>query len=204
MRWSRSRAGGRVLVVSGPDGAGKSSLADAVEARLAGEEVRRFHHRPGILPRRSQSEVPVTEPHADPPYGRVLSLAKSLYLFADFVLGWSFVIAPLRRRGAYVILERGWWDVTVDRRRYRLAVPAPVLSALGRALPAPDLHVVLDAPPEVFYERKKELPVEEIERQSAAWRTLAAGGKAVVLDATLPVEVLADDVCNRMGRGTDA
>ncbi|HEV2756065.1 MAG TPA: hypothetical protein VG318_09855 [Actinomycetota bacterium] len=204
MRSSGSSRRGRVVVISGPDGAGKSTLADAIEARLGTSGVRRFHHRPGILPRRSGSDGPVLEPHADPPYPRPVSLAKTIYLFADFLVGWGVLIAPRRRRGAYVIMERGWWDVVVDQRRYRLDVPGWVLRGLGRLLPAPDLHVVLDAPPELIYERKRELSVEEIGRQSAAWRSLARGGRAVVLDASRPVDALAAEVCERLRGDADA
>jgi ABC-type cobalamin/Fe3+-siderophores transport system ATPase subunit len=45
------RRGGVILIV-GPDGAGKSSLADALEAGpLAGRVVLRVHQRARLLPR---------------------------------------------------------------------------------------------------------------------------------------------------------
>jgi hypothetical protein len=143
----------------------------------------------------SAQEGPVTEPHADPPYPVILSLAKTGYLFLDFLLGWAFRVRPWVRRGGWVVLERGWWDIAVDPRRYRLRAPARTAWLLGRFLPAPDLTVVLEAPDTVLLSRKRELPAEELGRQRDAWRNgLPGGARPVYLDASLPALELAERV----------
>lgn len=192
-RGRRAPARGAVLSVVGPDGVGKSTLIDAVVAgSLDGHDIMRIRNV-GLLPRRTLPQVPVTEPHKDPPYPPLVSLAKVAYVYADYLLGWFFRIRPFLRRGGWVILERGWWDMAVDPKRYRMKLPSRLLWWLGRLLPHPDLVLVLEAPAEVVLERKRELPLEELRRQSRLWRErLPDSQPHVFLDASLPAhEVLA-------------
>jgi RecA/RadA recombinase len=198
---------GGVIGVCGPDGVGKTTLCDAlVSDVLAGREV--LHVRfPGLLPRRDPvkrrelrlgagvtlPEDPEAFPErAYPPqYSAAKSLAKTLYLFVDFWLGWVVNVAPLTRRGGWVVFERGWWDHAVDARRYRLRSPR-LVRGLGQLLPRWDLVLVLDAPADLIRARKPELPTEEIRRQSRSWREVfPARQRRAYLDASRPAaEVL--------------
>lgn len=60
--------------------------------------------------------------------------------------------------------------MAVDPRRYRLNVPPALVRRLGGLVPKPDLLVLLDLPPAVAHDRKKEISLAEIERQLKAWR----------------------------------
>lgn len=181
-------ARGQVVVVTGPDGAGKSAVADALATGVLAAGLARFHHRPGVLPARAVHEGPVTEPHAHTPYPRWLSLAKLLYLFCDFWLGWVLRIRPVVRRGGNVIMERGWWDLLVDQRRYRLDVPPSLIRMLGRLLPRPNLTVVLTGPAASLLARKAELPEPELQRQLDAWRDVPAKPlRGVTVDVNQPL-----------------
>ena len=186
---------GRSIVIVGPDGAGKSALAAAVTERLGGpEQVMHAHLRSSILPRRTRHDGPVTEPHAREPYGRYASVAKVAWLFADMQAMWRVHVPLTLRRGRHVVVERGWWDLAVDPRRYRLASPDPALRLAGR-FPEPDLEVVLTGPARILAERKPELPVAEIDRQSRAWRDLRPSGPGVLhLDADRPITDLVEAV----------
>jgi thymidylate kinase len=165
---------GKVIVIAGPDGCGKSTVADAVERLLDPSPVKRLHHRPAVLPMRTKHNGPVLEPHKHAPYHRWLATAKLMYLFLDYQLGWLLRIAPFTRRGGVVILERGWWDLLVDQARYRLFVPASLIGFLGHLLPRPTVTIVLTATPSVIMGRSCELPEQELFRQIEAWKTVPA------------------------------
>jgi thymidylate kinase len=185
---------GGVIMVAGPDGSGKTTLAQGLAQTLfADVPVLQVHHRRGIgrLPGR-QPRGSTSEPHRHAPYPAVVSLGKVFYLFVDFLYGWLATIRPFVRSGGWVILQRDWWDLLVDPKRYRLR-PVPRLGRfLGRLLPEPDLTVILEADPEVILVRKAELPPTELARQSAAWRAVRPPGRSCVyLDAARPAgEVL--------------
>ena len=167
---SGQRRGG-VLTVVGPDGTGKSTLCDALIAGvLADGPVLRVHHRFGVLPTRGGDTSDVSEPHGEQPYGTVVSTLKVLALFVDYWLGWILRVRPFVRDGGWVVLERGWWDLVVDPRRYRLRPGGRLVRALGRLLPAADLILVLEAPAATLLARKAELPEAELVKQMRAWQ----------------------------------
>ena len=183
----RARHGGVVAVV-GPDGVGKTTVAAALSQSLTGLPVV-LMRQPSVLPHRTRHSGPVTEPHSQSPDGPLLSLAKTLYLYVDFALGWLFRVRPITRRGGWVIAERGWWDYVVDPRRYRLhPSTARVARWLGRMLPRSDLVLVLEAPAETILARKSELTASEISRQIDVWRQLPLRERRVYIDASRPTD----------------
>lgn len=187
----RRRLGSYVLLV-GPDGSGKSTLARKLieESGSGFTKVVHIHWRPGLLPR-AGSLVGVkagdpTKPHADAPHGSVLSLALLAYDWLDFFLGMWLRVVPTRAGGGLVVMERGWFDIAVDPRRYHLTVSHKLVELLGRLLPSPDLVLVLEAEPRVLRGRKAELPLAELSRQMGRWReiTFPRSTRRLLVDAS--------------------
>ena len=154
-----------------------------------------------------------TDPHGRPPHGSGLSVVALGYYWLDFVLGGLLRVGPTRSRSGLVIIERGWWDVAVDPRRYRMRVPPALIRVLGHLLPRPDLMLVLRAPESVLASRKGEISDEEARRQNAAWRTVSQRVERAYIDASASIdevvaqardaifERLSDRAVRRLGSG---
>jgi energy-coupling factor transporter ATP-binding protein EcfA2 len=191
---------GLYIMVVGPDGTGKSTLAHALPGLLKGTFRRwqTFHWRPGLLPRPGRligrGESDHQRPHSRSPYGPIQSTALLGYYWLDSLIGGWLRNWPLRVRTGLVIAERGWWDVAVDPRRYRLTSPPWLVRALGFFLLRPDLVLLPQGPPQAIFERKSEISMEELERQASAWdQVLPADVPVVRLDASRPAIEVANE-----------
>jgi hypothetical protein len=188
---------GLTVHVVGPDGSGKSTfvgrLMEATEPLFRRRQ--RVHWAPGVLPRsrRSGGEPggEVTQPHGREPRSVPASYLALAYYWLDNLIGGWFVLGHVRRRTGLVVVERGWWDIAVDPRRYRMRVAPRIVRFLGAFLPSPDAIFVLDGPADLLASRKAELPEEEIDRQLSAWRDLAPKVSTTMrLDASYAVDTL--------------
>jgi hypothetical protein len=123
-----ARPTGLLVLLVGPDGSGKSTLADCLSELCKQMFTRqaRYHWRPGLLPRpgafAGRRLANPTRPHARPPRSRASSCILLGYYWFDFLLGGWLLTWPARLRSGLVVMERGWWDILVDPRRYRLDV----------------------------------------------------------------------------------
>lgn len=188
---------GLILIV-GPDGAGKSTFATHLEslARGDGVPVRHDHYRPGILFGVSGDALPVTRPRDQIPRGTAISAVKLLLVLVDSLIGSVGTWRRARRSGV-VLLERGWYDMAVDPMRYRLPERlAGVVLLLGRLLPRADVAVILSGDPAQIHKRKPEIGRLEVQRQLESWRRIArsAAREVVELDS---VRFPADAQANR-------
>ena len=194
---------GVVVVIAGPDGAGKSSLAGALASGGDDGRILWLHHRPRMLPsRRGGLGDPVTDPYGDAPYPWPVSVMKVVYYWLDYLLGWVLRVRPALRRGGAAVIERGWWDLAADPRRYRMQRVEGVVRAFGALLPRPAHTFVLTADVELLQERTGDnLTAAELSAQMAAHRRVFAGRRAVTfLDASESVSQLHGRVCAALGQ----
>jgi thymidylate kinase len=188
------RPSGLVLAVLGADGAGKSTVIDAIAPVLDqathGAFYRR-HLRPGFLPPLGRlrgartNSGPVTDPHGSTPAGWIGSAVRFVWLWLDYVIGYWVVVRPkIAKSPAVFLFDRYAHDALLDPRRLRLGLPRRVLNLFLNLVPSPDLIICLHGDPEVVAARKNELPVEEVRRQTNALRELASKTPNAVLVST--------------------
>ncbi len=181
----------------GPDGVGKSTVIEQLQQQLrpAFDEIGKFHFRPGFG-RRALDRIAVTDPHANLPRSALISLGKLLYWLLDCWIGYVLTVFPQRHRCGLVIYDRYYPDILVDPVRYRLPPrTARIAKGLAKLAPRPDLCVLLDAPAEVVYARKSELPLAELRRQRVTYLKMFEGMPSKLLvNANLPINEVARNV----------
>jgi thymidylate kinase len=183
------RRPGLVVVLCGPDGCGKSTVApkliEALRGSFSPDKGRQLHWKPRVFSRSRETGAPETNPHAKPARNAFASLMYFAFHWLEFFLGWWLRIFPVTFRGGLVLIDRFYFDFFVDQKRYRMRVPQFFIKAGYILLPKPDLVFLLDAPVEVLRQRKQEVPLEETARQRAAFLELVKSlPNGVVVDAT--------------------
>lgn len=200
------RPQGMVVVMLGPDGAGKSSTIDALERAMAPlfsrAEVRGFAPTLRQVLRKTPSST--ATPHALKPRSLPVSLLRAGWWTAYGL--FSHVSLHLAKaRGTLVLHDRHFIDIFVDPVRYRYGGPSWVLPMISALLPRPDVIVLLNGPPEVLQARKRELTVEETARQCRDYLKLVTPMRnSHIADATKPhpqvVRGIADLLTAEMAR----
>ncbi len=193
-RWNHSP--GISIVFFGPDGCGKTSVADGLQKQLLKtfypERSIHCHWKP--LPQQDGA-APTEDPHAIPPRNIALSLIYFIYHYLPFLWGWWRYIKPVLFKNGLAIIDRYYYDFFVDQRRYRLALPGWIIWLGFVFVKKPDLVFCLDADPEILQARKKEVSFEECKRQREAYRDLASSLRnGHVIDGSQPLEDVIKDV----------
>lgn len=191
------RPNGLTVVFLGPDGAGKSSVIDAVGPALIGAFAQWTcaGFAPSVLQRLTGSRPRRTDqPHALPPRSLFTSLIRAAYWLAYYT--WSYPALHLARaRSTLVLNDRHFLDILVDQRRYRYGGPLWLLRLIRRLIPKPDLVILLDAPPEVLQARKQELSFAETARQCNAYLALMPEiQNGYVVNSSQPFDRVVEDV----------
>lgn len=188
-----------LVVLLGPDGVGKTSIATALTSELSRDfkRVEHYHFRPGAIPRLRDLlcykgyDPPPEQPHGAPVPGLLSSLARFAYYSLDFVIGARVSrFRAFRHPDILVLVERYYMDILVDPARYCMAVPPAVVRLIRPLVPRPDLAILLDADVSTITARKRELPEEELARQICLHRRTIYewGNRIAVIDATRPFE----------------
>ena len=198
-----------------PDGGGKSTIIKGITESCAERfaAVSYFHFRPEWLKNLGQIHIanPTQErcenrePGTEPPpnatphdvklQSRMKSFIRFMYYNVDFILGTWFKINPLKRKNHLVIFDRYYYDYFADTIRYKYNLSQSLIRRFARLIPRPDIVFILDADTEVIWNRKKEVPLEEVARQRKAYASiLDMNLNGIRIDVNRSVEEIVTEV----------
>jgi len=192
---------GVFVVLIGPDGCGKSTVADNLlrDFTRGFRSVERFHWRPGLLPKLSNrsSDGASTSLTSSVSAGkRIFSTLRFLYYSVDFILGYWLLLYPKKAQCTFVIGERYFGDVLVHPKRYGFHVPECFRRGVSFLVPNPDLTIFLTNDSKVIHERKPELEVEVIETLNKLYQEeIGHWGKSLVVKT----DISSDEVARVVG-----
>ncbi len=180
IKWKKFFKNYPLISIIGPDGAGKSTLAEALVKYL------QQHHRKAVLsytgrgrgqllPVRTLGNVyKYREKKKDSTQQPSLGKRRVIYTLAapifamDLWLRYPFRIWPLRQRRTIVVTDRYCTDILLMEH-----VPFRFKSFLFRFFPVPTMTFLLYHSAEVLHERREEESVQELERQLALFEQMS-------------------------------
>jgi O-antigen/teichoic acid export membrane protein/thymidylate kinase len=182
-----ARRRGISVALLGPDGAGKSTLARAIESTYC-LPARRVYM--GLWQRGPEGDRGVSPMSGLAPAARPLTA------------WWRYVVGVYHRaRGRLVVFDRYTYDALVPPRGPLVWLKRPYFWFLAHSCPAPDLILLLDAPGTLLHGRKGESDPELLEADRAHYRALVSRiANVLVLDASQPFEQLRSDAVDRIWR----
>lgn len=188
------------LIVSflGPDGSGKSTIIDKINEYQLFNNQNYFHLKPIKSKRSSDNNVMVIDPHKYPPYSKIKSYIKLIYFVYQYNFGWVKNIIPLKIKSSLVIFDRYYDDLLIDNRRYRYSGSMKIAKFVRLFIPKPDIYFILTTDSKAIYERKKEVPFEELERQIKVYKSLADGRRYFNIDVNRSPEEIVKEIVTIM------
>jgi thymidylate kinase len=189
-----------ILVFSGTDGSGKSTVINAIIPILKEQYTMDIHYehlRPNYIcslgvamrKRTKAEEAKITKvenPHAEKLSGFFGSLFRLFYYLIDYT--WGYYKKVYKSDGIW-IFDRYFYDFIIDPHRGKINLPRWLIKLFGSIIPSPNLIICLGTDAEKIYQRKPELPLDEIKRQVKMLRLFSAKHKnAVWVDTGCPIE----------------
>ena len=164
---------GAFLVFLGPDGVGKTTLLREVSSGIAAifSSQSIYRWRPAVF---ASAPRTVCLPHSKPLRSIWGSIGYLLFTWFDFLAGYALRTRWKLAQDGVVIFDRYYHDILIDPLRYRYAGPMWLLTAFKKLVPPREIFFfVLDADELTVLNRKRQLPLEEIQRQRISYREFA-------------------------------
>lgn len=183
---------GLFIVLLGVDGAGKTTIAENLKARYvtAFRKIDHYHSRVRVLKDISQLKKDATPIDASNPHGKkqkagkFTSVAKFGYYFLDFLIG-NVKIAIAKIKSTLVLVERYYYDYSIDKVRYNLNLSDKFLSFFEHFVLKPDVIFILTGDSKKLLDRKHEITIDEIDEQKRKLNERFINNpKAVFIDTT--------------------
>ena len=205
-----------LIVFVGPDGCGKTTVADAIAARFYGRPFQgmlRIHMLFGVPRMRTlkaavyrcfgktlpvQEETAPGTRHAgmQKPHSMLRAMVYVTYYGLGMVFG-RIRLLLWRTQGGLVIADRFFQDYYYMRGYMKC--PKWYVRMMELFAPIPDLIISLERPASDIYKQKPELDIGEIEREQAAIRQYLGGRRNVcVIDASHGVDATVQGVIREL------
>ena len=194
---------GETIALVGPTGAGKTTIAENLKARYvtAFRKIDHYHSRVRVLKDISQLKKDATPIDASNPHGKkqkagkFTSVAKFGYYFLDFLIG-NVKIAIAKIKSTLVLVERYYYDYSIDKVRYNLNLSDKFLLFFEHFVLKPDVIFILTGDSKKLLDRKHEITIDEIDEQKRKLNERFINNpKAVFIDTT---EGTVDECVNKM------
>ena len=167
----------------GSDGSGKSTIIEKIMGKnLPFRRKDYFHLKPFKTDMKNKKVV--DNPHAYPEYGKIKSYIKLFYFLYQYNLGWIRNILTLKIKSSLIVFDRYYDDLLIDTKRYRYGGSIKFAKFIRNFIPKSDLYFVLVAEPEIIYERKKEVPFDEIKKQVKKYEELVDNKRYIKVDVS--------------------
>jgi len=166
---------GIFLVFIGPDGSGKSTTFHNLkksEIKRLFQKIYYFHGHFAFMPELKRivalfksncSEYQSSEnSRSSKPLGMLRSIIYPLYYGINYFLGHLFIWKE-KARGNLIVFDRYFYDYFIQYQY--INCPRWILNTIAKIVPKPDVIIYLKNKPEVIFNRKNELNIEEIRRQ---------------------------------------
>ncbi|MDO5361817.1 MAG: hypothetical protein Q4F03_04120 [Eubacteriales bacterium] len=183
---------GLFIVLLGVDGAGKTTIAESLKERYtnAFRRIDHYHSRVRVLKDISQLKkdaVPIdaSDPHGKKQKsGKLTSVVKFGYYFLDFLIG-NIKITVAKIKSTLVLVERYYYDYSIDKVRYNLNLSDGFLLFFERFILKPDIIFILTGDSQKLLDRKHEITIDEIDEQKKKLKDrFDNNSKAVFIDTT--------------------
>ena len=186
---------GRWVVLVGPDGVGKTTVARAIVEQYGGPSAY-FHFLPpvrGSLARAPEPALRPPPPKTSRSGSRVLGWIRLLRNAIRCWLGYLGTVRPALRRSWLVIGDRWMYGYLAQPTALKFYGPALIARVVVRLLPKPHLIVNLAAPTQVIRLRKQELTSSQLEQELLAWSALELPNVCTI-DATRSPQLVAKEI----------
>jgi thymidylate kinase len=163
---------GLFIVFIGPDGSGKTTTAQMIlnsDVTKLFQKKNYFHGHFPFLPelkkivkflKRNKKIKEGT--NSNKQFGILRSMIYPIYYGFNYFLGHLFIWKEKARAGL-IIFDRYFFDYYIQKQF--INCPRWLLRLIEKLIPKPDIIIYLKNTPEVIWNRKKELSMEEIKRQ---------------------------------------
>lgn len=178
---------GTSIAVIGPDGVGKTTICQGFQKRLEKFPFRKifyYHGRFELFPELGKlynrliaggKEAGNRNAATPKEVGNLRALLYLAYYGLEYLIGWPWFLWA-KIRGYIFIFDRYFYDFFANERYPKLFL------FISKIIPRPDLLFVIDAKPELIYERKKELTIDEIKSQLRVFQ-------GPLLEFTRPIKI---------------